>query len=81
MGEQRETHLNYMSMLAFDRAILLVGVWTRNMVCNGYTLEEGSEFLILTSPICLDGQNLPTEKSLNELLKVFEFLKHIGFIF
>jgi hypothetical protein len=69
-----------MSMLVLCRAILLVGVWTRNMVCDAYTLEEESEFFILTTPICMNGQNLPTKKPLNELLKVFELLKHIRFV-
>jgi hypothetical protein len=46
-----------------------------------HTLEEGGEFLILTSLIHLNSVNLCIKEVLNHLLKFMEFVKDIRLVF
>jgi hypothetical protein len=39
-----------MAMLSLGRAILLMSMWVGDMVCDAYSLEEGSQFLIPPPP-------------------------------
>lgn len=41
MSKKSEPHLNYVTMFAFLRTILLVSVWIGHMVIYPYTFEEG----------------------------------------
>jgi hypothetical protein len=70
-----------MAMLSLSRAILLMGIWTRNRVRDPNLLEEGIEFLILTTPIRLYNKNFLVKETFNESLKFTELLKNLRFLF
>jgi hypothetical protein len=62
-------------VLAFSSPILLVGMRTRDMVGDANFFKEGVELLILTTLICLHGQNFRIKESFHKLLKLMEFSK------
>ena len=81
MSKKSKSHLDNVSMFSFGRAVLLVCMRTRNMMCNSYFLKERIKFLIFTSPICLHSNNFSVKLSFNKLLEVEKHFKHIGPIF
>jgi hypothetical protein len=81
MGKEWQSHHDYMAMLSLSRAILLMGIWTRNRVRDPNLLEEGIEFLILTTPIRLYNKNFLVKETFNESLKFTELLKNLRFLF
>lgn len=48
MCKECKTNINYIAMLAFGGAILLMDVRTRNLVFNAKLAKKGMEFLIVT---------------------------------
>jgi len=66
-----------MSVFVLGRAILLVGVWTRDLMSYFYVVKEGIESLILPSPVSLDGTNFVIKLAFNKLLKFCEALKKL----
>jgi hypothetical protein len=70
-----------MAMFSLGGAILLVCMRTRHMVCDANTLKEGVQFLILTTPIGLHGDDLFVKKAFNMVLEVMETLKNIRLLF
>jgi hypothetical protein len=46
-----------------------------------YASKEGIQLVIFSSPIHLDGFNLPIQESFNMMLKIMELSKYFGFIF
>jgi hypothetical protein len=70
-----------MVMLSLSGAILLMGIWVGNMVRDPNFLEEGIEFLILTTPIRLYSKNFFVKEMFNKSLKFSEFLKNLIFMF
>jgi hypothetical protein len=70
-----------MVMLSLNRAILLMGIWIRHMVRDPNFLEEGIEFLILTSPVRLNSKNFLVKKTFDQSLKFTKFLKKLRFVF
>jgi hypothetical protein len=70
-----------MSMLAISMTVLLMRMRTRDKMGDAHTLEKGFKFLVLTSPVSLHCKIFLIKESLNMMLKVTEFLKHIIFLF
>jgi len=60
---------------------LLVGVRARNAMHDATTLEERTESLVFTAPVCLDGTNLFIKLSFDKSLEILEALKHFRFFF
>jgi hypothetical protein len=52
-----------------------------HMVANVDFGEEVVEFLIFTSPVCLDGDYLPIKETLQEFFEFNKIRKHLGFKF
>jgi hypothetical protein len=70
-----------MSVFTLSRAILLMRMRTRYKMGDTNFLEEGIEFLILASPVSLHSKNFLIKETLNMMLKIMKFLKHIRFLF
>jgi hypothetical protein len=66
-----------MMMLPFNQAILLVGIGVGDMVANADLREESMELLVFTSPVCLDGDNLPVKKMIHKFLEFNKFREHV----
>jgi hypothetical protein len=79
--KKRETNLDNMSMFTLSGAILLMCMRTRNKVSDANALEKRIEFLILTTPIGLHGNNFLIKETFNKMLKIMKLLKNIRFIF
>jgi hypothetical protein len=54
---------------------------TRNVMRDPYSLEEGIEFLIFSSPITLDRNNFLIELPFNKVLKVMKYLENVRLLF
>jgi hypothetical protein len=54
---------------------------TRYMVGYSYLGEEGIEFLILTTPIGLNGKNFAIKERFNKSLELLELLENFRFVF
>jgi hypothetical protein len=74
-----EPHLHNVVMFSFGSTILLMGVGARNLMVDAKAMKKGIRFLILPTPIGLDGKNLAIKPSLNKVLKFKKMLKHLGF--
>jgi hypothetical protein len=61
--------------------ILLMSMRIRNKMGNTHLLKNGVKFLVLASPIGFHGKNFLVKKSLDMILKVTKFPKHIRFLF
>jgi hypothetical protein len=64
-------------MFSFDRPIFLMCVPTRHMMYDANFLEKEVEFLILSSPVSLYGNDFSREESLNKFLKFTKNLKDL----
>ena len=69
MRKKSEGHFNFVTMFAFCRAILLMGMGTRNLVSDPYAFKEGVLGLILATPVSLDSLYLAAELSFYQTLK------------
>jgi hypothetical protein len=69
-----------MTVLAFSGTILLVGMWTQDMVCNADRAEKGIKLLILTAPVGLNYKNFAIKHAFNKRLKFSKEFKHLGFM-
>jgi hypothetical protein len=58
----------------------LVGIWTRHMVRDPNFLEEGIEFMILTTPVRLYSKNFLVKDTFNKSLEFTNFLKNLRFM-
>jgi hypothetical protein len=62
-----------MMMLALGRPILLVRVEAGQKMSDDNTIEEGAQFVVLTTPICLHSQQFVIKKTFNMGLDVMNF--------
>jgi hypothetical protein len=53
----------------------------RYMVGDSYLGEEGIEFLVLTTPIGLNGKNFAIKETFNKSLELIELLENFRFVF
>jgi hypothetical protein len=53
----------------------------RYMVGDSYLGEEGIEFLVLTTPIGLNGKNFVIKETFNKSLELIELLENFRFVF
>ena len=70
-----------MAVLALSEAILLMSIWTGNLMNNTNTLKESIKFFILPSPIYLHKKDFLIKKAFYHVLKFMETLKHFRFMF
>lgn len=80
MAQKRQAYFNNMAMLTLSRAVLLVSIWTGDVVRYANALKEGTKLLVLASPICLHSTYFPIKHMLNKMLKIMELLKHFRFM-
>jgi hypothetical protein len=66
-----------MAMLHFYRTVLLVGVGAEDMVANADFREESMKLLVFTSPVRLNGDNLPVKKTLHKFFEFNKFREHL----
>jgi hypothetical protein len=71
-------HLHNVVMFMLSSSILLVGVGARNLMRDTNGTKEGIKFLILPTPIRLNGNNLVIKLSLNKMLEFQKVFKHLG---
>jgi hypothetical protein len=55
MSKKHKADFNNMSMLTFNRAILLMSMWARDKVGNTNMIKEGTELLAFTALVGLHG--------------------------
>jgi hypothetical protein len=67
-------------MFTLSSTILLVRMTTGHKIEDTHLVKKGVEFLILAFPIGLHCKILFVKESLNMMLKVTKFLKHITFL-
>ena len=80
MHEQEgKTYFNDMTVFAFSRTVLLVCMWTRNMMINAYASKERIEFFILSSPVTLDCNDFLVKLTFNKFLEFLEDREDFGF--
>jgi hypothetical protein len=53
--KKRKADFNIVLMVMFSRTILFVSMWTRDKVENTNAVKEGSELLVFTTPVSLNG--------------------------
>jgi hypothetical protein len=53
--------------------------WAGDMMDDTHTLKEGCKFLVLPSPVGLNGKDFLVEETFHELLKLMKFMKYIIF--
>lgn len=75
MRKKSEGHFNFVTMFAFCRAILLMGMGTRNLVSDPYAFK-GVLGLILATPVSLDSLYLAAELSFYQTLKFMKNRKN-----
>jgi hypothetical protein len=56
-------------------------VWAGDVMGDTHTMKEGCKYLVLPSPIGLNGKDFLVEEAFHKILKLMKFMKHIGFIF
>jgi hypothetical protein len=81
MSKERQICFSDVMMFMLSRAILLICVWTGNMVGDVELGEEGAKLMLFASPICLNGKNLVIKSSLDKSPKFLKFLKYLRFKF
>jgi hypothetical protein len=74
MSKKRESHFDNM-MFSFCRPVLLMSVWTRNMMSNVKLSKERIKLFILTTPIRLHDKDFPIKETFNKGLKFLKLLK------
>ena len=79
MSKKGKAYFNDMTVFAFGRAVLLVCMWTRNMMLNAYASKERVEFLVLSSPVTLDCNDFLVKLTLNKFLEFLEDREDFGF--
>jgi hypothetical protein len=70
-----------MSMFTLSRTVLLMHMRTRHKMRNTHSLKKVVKVLVLVSPIRLHSKNFLVKETLNMLLNITKFLKHIRFFF
>ena len=81
MCQKGEANFHYVTMFSLSRSVLLVCMRTRDVVGDANALKERIQTLILTTLICLHGNNFAIKQSFNMGLKKVKLLKYIRFIF
>jgi hypothetical protein len=70
-----------MTILTLGRPILLVCMWTRNVVSDAHALKERRELLVLPHPpIGLNSKYFTAKAAFNQLLKIMKLAKDFRFI-
>jgi hypothetical protein len=67
-------------MFVFSSSILLMCMRAGNMMSDSYLCEKRIEFLILTTPVSLHGDDLAIKETLNKSLKLLEFLEDLRLV-
>lgn len=80
VSKEGEAYFNNMPVFVLGRPILLVGIWTRNMMRYANSLEKSVQLLVLATRISLDSKYLFIELTFYHVLKVMKFLKNLRFV-
>ena len=81
MCKESKTNLNDVAMFAFNRAVLLVWMGTRDVMRDALFLKESIEFNIFSTPVRLNSENFPIKFAFNKSLKIEKRSIHIRFTF
>lgn len=66
-----------MAVFALRCAILLMGMGTRDLMCNTNAVKERIQGSVFPTPICLHNTNISVKLMFNKVLKISETSKHL----